>query len=238
MASLSDLKLSKKPLGDDIDLDKIPTERGTFNPPPQPGVYRFKLPAKIDNFDVFQTAKYGERVAVVFDADAPLVITQSKGKAHNGEDYTTRLNNVPRPRGKEGILVSDLDYLLKALGVALPPAKTRTNLDYVKAVVSIAGKEFSAEQEFSYRCDPRRAARFYADDGSLTTIDETRSAEDLAALGLEPLNGDDAGLQGGCGKRYYQSAVPKIEGQQPTEISCTVCGATIRAFGNLRAFKP
>jgi hypothetical protein len=229
--SLNDLKLAAKPLGDTApDFDQIPAERGAYVPPPQPGSYRFAFPAKIDNFDVITTEKYGERVVVIFDADTPLTIVQSKDKAHDGEAYRTRLNNVPRERGREKILVSDLDYLLKAKGVSLPAPKVRTNRDYLKGVVSLAGQQFGADQEFSYSCNPKRAARFRDADGTLVTEEDPSST----------LDGDDAGLKAGCGNRYYQSDIPKVDGVQPLEIDCTnpECGAVIRAFGNLRNFKP
>jgi hypothetical protein len=68
------------------------------------------------------------------------------------------------------------------------------------------------------------------DDGSLGPIEDPASS----------LEGDDAGLKAGCGARYYQNDVPKVEGQQPLEITCSnpECGAVVRAFGNLRNFKP
>jgi hypothetical protein len=226
--SLNDLKLSAKPLGDSApDFDSIPAERGSFTPPPQPGAYRFALPKAISNFDVIHTNDYGERINVIFDASTPLVIVQSPAKTHDGEAYQTRLSNVPRARGKEKILVSDLDYLLKALG---EPGKPKSNQAYAQAIIKHAGQEFGADQEFSYSCNPKRAARFRMDDGTLGTVEDPSS----------PLEGDDAGLKAGCGARYYQNDVPKVDGLQPLEITCSnpECGAVVRAFGNLRNFKP
>lgn len=226
MPSLNELKLSNKPLGDQTpSFDAIPAERGTFAPPPQPASYRFTLPKAIDNFEPVQTQDHGERINAIFDESGPLVIAQSPGKKHDGETFQTRLSNVPRKRGKEGVLVSDLDYLLKALGET---AKPKSNLAYAQALQKHAGKSFGADIEWSWRCNPRRAARFLAEDGTYVT------QEDPASV----LEGDDAGLQAGCGQGHYQNDVQKVEGEYPLNITCSNCGAQVRAFANLRNFKP
>lgn len=231
MASLQELNLSNKPLGDQTpSFDELPAERGSFTPPPQPGSFRFALPATINNFEPVTTKDYGERINVVFDASAPLVIKQSPGKAHDGETFETRLSNVPRKRGKEGILVSDLDYVIKALQEQhkQPLAKPKSNLQYAQALQKFAGSELGADIEWSWRCNPRRAARFLAEDGSLVTQEDPAST----------LEGDDAGLQAGCGTGHYQNDVQKVDGEYPLYITCSTCGAQVRAFANLRNFKP
>ena len=226
MPSLQDLKLSNKALGDDVSFDEIPAERGSFVPPPDPGSYRFALPKAITNFDTIVTEKYGERLNVIFDASAPLVIVQSPGKAFDGASFETRLSNVPRPRGKEKVLVSDADYLLKAKGVTQKPA---SNLAYAKAIQGLAEKDFGADVEWSWSCNPKRAARFLMDDGSQQRIEDVEST----------LDGDDTGFKAGCGARYYQNDVQKVEGKFPLSLTCTnpECGAQVRAFANLRNFK-
>lgn len=226
MASLQELKLANTKLGDEPSFDEIPAERGSFVPPPQPGSFRFALPKVINNFESITTEKYGERISVVFDAASPLVIVQSPASKYNGDSYETRLNNIPRPRGKEKVLVADTSYLLKALGVEKRPT---TNLETAKAIQSLAGKDFGADIEWSWGCGKRRAARFLnPEDGSLYTAEDAESV----------LDGDDAGLKAGCGKYTYQGDVQKVEGEYPLTISCPECSAQVRAFANLRNFKP
>lgn len=227
MPSLSDLKLSPKALKDDVpDFDALPAERGSFTPPPQPGSYRFKLPKVINNFDTIQTKDHGERITVIFDAESPLIIEQSPAGKYNGDTFETRLNNAPRARGKEKILVSDLDYLLRAKGVTKKPA---SNLAYAQEVQKLAEKSFGADIEWSWGCNDRRAARFLAEDGSSVKVEDPAST----------LDGEDAGFKAGCGARYYQGDVSKVEGEFPLTITCATpeCGAQVRAFANLRNFK-
>lgn len=239
MPGINELKLTAKPVGETPDFDTLQPERGGWTPPPQPGSYRFAFPKVVNNFDTVKTDDYGERVKVIFDAEFPLIIVQSpNGTDHTGETYQTTLTNVPRLRSKKDQLyVSDMDYLLKAKeevlkqkGTALPAPKQRTNLSYLKALASLAGEQFGADQEFSYSCNPRRAARWRLEDGSLGTQPDEAST----------LEGDDAGLKAGCGQRYYQNDIEKVDGQYPLEITCSnpECGAVVRAFGNLRRFTP
>src|SRR5947207_2213408 len=97
--SLNDL--STAPIKDDIDFDNLPEQMGVFPPPPQPGPYRFRL-SKLgpDNFDSLTDDKWGARVKVKFDQNAPLVIVQATDPAVIGDTFQTQLTNVPRKRGK------------------------------------------------------------------------------------------------------------------------------------------
>lgn len=223
MPGLNDLKPTK--LKDDVpSFDALPEERGSFTPPPQPGSYRFKLPAVINNFDVFDAGEFGERMVHKFEDEHPLLIVQSPGKKHDGEAFSTRLDNRPRPRGKEKVLVSDLDYLLRAKGVTKKPD---SNKAYGQALQALAGQEFGADVEWSWGCNKRRAARFVFDDGSVQRLEDPEST----------LDGDDAGFKAGCGKYTYQGDVQKVEGEYPLVIDCPECNARVRAFANLRNFK-
>jgi len=212
--SINDLKLGNDAL-EGADFDSIPEHIGmSFPDPPQPGKYRFKLPASLAAiWAVVESEKHGTRINGIFDSDNPLIIVQSPGSAHDGEEFAYRISNVPRERTKEKILVSDMDLLLRALGETKRPA---TNKAYAQALQKYAGKDFGATVEFSYRCNPERDA--YFDDGA----------------------GGQAKVEGrvGCGARYYQRDVAKVEGVQPVRITCSnpECGASIRAFPNLSGF--
>lgn len=225
--SLEALGLSKETL-EGADFGDIPEHLGeSFPDPPQPGVYRFKLPTAQQMaaiWDKIATDKYGERLVALFADDAALTIVQSPGSSHNGESYRWRLSNVPRPRTKEQILVSDWDLFLRGMKV---PGRPTTNLAYAKALLAFAGREFTATNEFSYRCSPDRD--IYVDDGQ----------------------GGTSQVEGrkGCGQRYYQRDVQKVLSDPadpnsarvyPVRITCgnPECGASIRAFPNLTGFKP
>jgi hypothetical protein len=224
--SLEALGLGKEQL-DGAEFDAIPENIGqSFPDPPQPGTYRFKLPpagvmkaiwAKVDS------QNHGERINAIFEDDSALTIVQSPGKEHDGEAFRWRCSNVPRERTKEKILVSDMDLLLRALGATIRP---KTNAAYAQALLKHAGQEFTAAIEFSWNCNPKKD--IYVDDG----------------------NGSTAVVEGkvGCGTRYYQRDVAKVASNPddpaspkgyPVRITCSNpdCGASVRAFPNLTAFK-
>lgn len=217
--SLNDLGLSNTSL-EGASFDDIPENIGIqFPDPPQPGKYRFKLPASLNAvWAVVDSEKFGQRINAVFDGDSTLTIVQSPDGAHNGEEFTYRISNVPRERTKEKILVSDMDLLLRALGET---ARPKTNKAYALALQKYAGHEFGATEEYSWNCNPKRAA--YWENGS---------------GGAEKVLLDDGSERTGCGQRYYQRDVPKVEGRYPVRLTCsnTECGASVRAFPNLGGF--
>jgi hypothetical protein len=212
--SINDLGLGNDAL-EGAEFDQIPENLGqSFPDPPQPGKYRFKIPGNIAaQFAVVETTKHGTRINLLFDQDAPLVIVQSPGKVADGEEFQYRLSNVPRERTKEHILVDDMGMLLRAMGVTKRPPN---NTAYAKAMIGMAGKEFGATLEYSYWCSDQREA--YFDDGQ----------------------GGQQRVEGrmGCGSRWYQRDVPKVDGVQPVRITCSnpECGASVRAFPNLTGF--
>lgn len=217
-ASLQSLGLGSEKLGD-TDLGDIPENLGQSYPDPiPPGVYRFGLPPNLAVAGPFwapvQSDTHGKRINVIFDDDAPLVIVQSPNKEHDGETFTCRVSNVPRERGKEKILVNDMQLLLRALGETKTPAN---NQGYAQALSKYAGQSFTGTIEWSWRC--RDDKPIYVDDGN----GGTAKVEDKM----------------GCGARYYQSSVDKVEGRYPMRITCAnpECGANLRAFPNLGGFK-
>ena len=216
--SLQDLGLANETLpGSDVSFDDMP-EFGGFTPPPQPGAYRFKLPTNLntiwDTIPAEKTRDMGPRVKAQFDQDAPLTIVASPGNTLNGDPYQTTITNVPRKRGKDQVLVSDMDLLLRALGTTKKPTSNR---EYITALQAHPGAEFGADIEWSWYCNPNRS--IYIDDG------QGGSAE-------------HPDKQGGCGKRYYQKDVAslKTEAGYPLRISCQ-CGAIVRGFSNATNFR-
>ena len=160
-----------------------------------------------------------------FSRNAPLLIVQSPTGAQNGEPFTTQLSNVPRARNKEKtVFASDWDYLNQALKEA---ARPKTNQEYGQRLIA-KGQEkarFFASVEWSWHCNPKSAAFFQQGDSLVETTDTT---------GAKVV---------GCDRRYYQArpggqgGVEKVNGVYPLRIQCE-CGASVRAFANLRNFRP
>jgi hypothetical protein len=121
------------------------------------------------------------------------------------------VSNVERPRGKDKIKVSDMAYLLRALGHD-KPLKNGANLDWAKALLQYAGKEFDATIEVQAFCNDKKD--IYAEDGQ---------------GGSQVVEGTK-----GCGARYYQRDLEglKENGVYPERFTCTgnngACGASLR----------
>jgi hypothetical protein len=213
---------SDAPVQDAVDFDNLPQQMGSFSEPPQPGAYRFQLPkltlANFEQMDDKDDANI-KRVRLKLDQNAPLLIVQSLGGKADGEPFQTQLNNKPRRRGRDADapMASDLDYLLQALGVKVRPTSPKA---WVETLIAQSEKTFGADIEWSWRCADDKV--IYADDG---------------AGGQQEVPG-----QMGCGSRYYQKSVDKVEGKYPYRIVCNGpgeqgCGASVRAYANLGRFR-
>lgn len=215
--SLDDLGLRDEALPEQ-DLTDLP-EFGGYTPPPQPGSYGFRLPPRdllrkaFDAFDTTIDGRAVQRIKVIFDDDAPLVITRSaQWPDRLNTPFTTRLSNAERKRGKkdgDGPVVSDLDYLQSALGFT---TRAKTNKETVERLISKAGEEFDADITYSWKCDDNRPMYYMDAQGARQQHPTSK----------------------GCGQKYYQKDVAKAaDGTTPLEITCSSCGALVRAFANL-----
>ncbi len=222
MPRLEDLKLVPDAVGADISYDQIPDQFSQHRAaaPPDPGIYRFQLPTDMSEiWDTFD-AQNGQRLSAIFDDAHPLLIIQAPDGKLNGHPFTTRINNAERARGKEKIDVSDMDYLLRALGVKTKPS---TNAAYANALQQYQGKTFQADVEWNWNCQPNRP--IYIDNGQGGSVEHPEK-------------------QPGCGARYYQGGAKGVQkgpdGKYPLRITCATegCHGIIRAFANLTAFKP
>lgn len=218
-------QLSTTPLADEVDFNNLPEQGGGFPDPPQPGTYRFQLPASLSlaQFEEIDSKDFGKRLKVSFNDQAPLTIVQSPLDQANGEPFQTTLTNVPMERGKKGsgTYASDVDYLLHATGYT--GARPNSNKAYADALIAQAHAKasFTGDLKWSWRCNPDRDA-YFADGtgGSAPVVD--------AATGQN---------HKGCGEKYKQDGVAKVEGRFPVRITCTKCGAVVRAFANLQRIR-
>lgn len=227
--SINELDLKAQPVGE-IDFANIPEEFTQAPPPPHPGTYRFKLPAKDRMtmlFDTFESKDANgnpgpQCVSVNFDADDPLVIVQGRERINEG--FTCKINNRPRNRAKKGepeMLLSDGTYFLRALDAeAAKKVRNYDNRAFIDAVVAQGGKEFVADIEWSTYCNNEKQIYVQTDDGGLApAVDEAQN----------PVLG--------CDTRYYQKDWPKdTDGRYKDRLTCK-CGASLRPFGSLRNFK-
>lgn len=229
MAKLSDLELKNDILDTPDQLDNLPEQFGTFQPPPQPGSFRVRFPQPgplSEAFEVMDT-KRGQRIYVNLRDDAALFIEQSPGGRYDKETMSTRISNAERKRGKsEDSLASDLDYLLQVTKYPGPRPKFGDNRAAADAFLATAGKSFGIDWEYQYSCNENKPIR----------VDDPQN-------GTLVLDGKDGRPeQKGCGKRYYQTNVDKIPNDKtgtmeyPQEITCE-CGAVLRAFGQIARFR-
>jgi hypothetical protein len=205
----------------DVDFDKMPTTIGSIIRPPQPGVYRFKLPTARAIFTAIKTmatTDWGQRIQVTFKDEAALTNLSLKN-----EPYNANLNNTPRYIGKADNkqAVSDLLMLLKALGVT---PEANNNAAHIKALLSAEGRSFKAEHTLSTTCNKNRD--IYKD------------------------NKVQAGIKG-CGQAYRVEGYTQRDGTEVWDIpkdenglvalrfGCATpeCGAELTSWGRLQGFR-
>lgn len=229
MAKLQELGLTNEGVGQALDYNEMPDQIGQYAETPQPGTYRFKFPARMDEiWEVFDHTKGnppGKRVRAKFDDAHPLLIVQSPGGHYDGEPFQTTITNAERQRGKRDDpnrpWISDMDYFNRdVFGL---PGKPQGNAGYANEFMKHASEEFTADLTWSWSCNPER--NIFADNGQ---------------GGLQEMD------QKGCGTRYYEKDVDKVPSDPgdpnspkvyPRRITCGNCGANLRSFPGLSNFR-
>lgn len=239
MARLQELGLTQERVGTE-DFDKMPKQRtsGDFTPLP-PGPYRFRLPKLTVDMDVWdqRQTERGARLVVKMTDTAALLVVQSPGGAHDGETYNWTVSNQEFNRARRGEpeqMASDLDFLFRdAFKIAKRP---QNNPGYAQQLMALAGKEFTADVEWSWYCNDEKNIRVPDGQGGYTEIE-----------------------QKGCGTKFFQGGKNGVQ-KAPADPSQPVgpnnplvwperigpcpgkdgvpCGASIRAFPNLRNLRP
>jgi hypothetical protein len=228
MAKLSELEAQIQP-GEKIDIpDEVPEERGSFQRRPTPGEpYVFQLPQEFD-WNQFKVkgnrAKEVQRISASFFKDSQLTIVSAPDPAFVGAIVKTSISTLERKRGKDGPEVSDMYYLLTALGEK--PSVKWTLLDWAKALERHAGGQFQSAIEWQCRCRSD-VARFVQNE-------EGRAVED-----------PEKTL--GCGRRLYQRDIQQEQVIDPESgeayfrwpytITCPDCGASLRPDIQLVRFR-
>lgn len=242
----AELNLKAEVIEGPKNMEELPDEYTPGPPPPYPGSYRFKLPSNLsalwDTFDtkITEGGPEVQRVSLIFDKEDPLVIEAAPPSEKDlvGTPFTVRVNNRERNRAKKSdppLFVSDLTYLLRALGEKTTP---KTNQEFITATLKYAGRSFGADVEWSTNCNEEK--QIYIEvpktdaQGNQLVDPATGAAMTELAPGVDPATQQPVK---GCGKRYYMNNWPKGgDGRYLPRMRCE-CGASLRPFGQLRNFR-
>jgi hypothetical protein len=200
------------------DFDNMPTGMSKILPPPQPGIYTFTMPSAEVLYNAFETiddAQQGQRLQVVLEDEAALIIKQT------GQPYHAKLNNRVRTMNyKDGpVKVNDMGMLLKALGIT---PEQNNNPGYAKAMLETGSKDFRGQHALSTNCSEKRDR--YVDGKQQKG--KKGCGQKYAHEGYVPRDGGKAVLN-----------IPKdSDGLYKLQFDC-VCGAGLRSWGRLKGFK-
>lgn len=199
----------------------MPQGLGIRVTPPQPGVYRFRLPEHpaIENvFDTIETED-SQILVAVFSDDASLYNVTLR-QPYNAR-VTNRFREInllnPETGEKEPTLISDFGMLLKA--VSATPDKV-SNKYLAAALASAGGREFIAEHTLTANCNPKREI--------------WQSGEQVKGkYGC----GKNYGVEAWKGKKSEQFAIPlDSDGKVALRFTCN-CGAELRCWSKLQGFR-
>lgn len=222
MSDINALELHEEDAPEVDVTGELPSQFGSFSRPPQPGTYTFKLPAKevlAKAFDVEDRNDNGSIIRVVkVDFSGP-----AKLQVLGGGTFETRLSTYGVPRGKDKIKVSDITYLLQALGHDKP---VKGHKGQALALVEHGGEYFDADVNWFAGCKEDKDIYVQTEEG-------TKKQEGKK----------------GCGAQYAPEtyttknnvtvmSIPKDEhGEFADRFECR-CGASVRVFASLRNFQP
>jgi hypothetical protein len=235
--SINDLQFRDEVEDGQVPSDGKLPEISSYVPNLPPAKYVVKIPENIAQLITLKDHQEEEggpvkqRVILKFDKNNPVVIM---GGEHNEHPLTGYVSNIPRPRGKEKIPVSDMAYyLVDACGLQVNP---RTPKEWVDAVARTGGLLVPIEVGLQARCDVERDV--YVDEIVSDPLDPSKSSVTSKEV---------PGLKG-CGKRYYtrdfykggayQDRIPCTGQRKMTDPATgqeiTVgCGASIRGFNQI-----
>ena len=224
MAKLNELNLSKDVIQHDVsNLAELPAQMGMRPPMLQPGSYVFQLPSTTVLQGAFDMDKNNNLVLVLRD-DAALTVVQAppENQGNVGRPHGNRISAAPRKRGKKddpsAKAVSDMDYLLAALGEQALP---KTQRQYGEVILKHGGAWFGADIELSWNCNDQRPVRVEGEGGQLVEQNGEGGTERIL----------------GCGARFYEKDMTKDEnGKYISKVTCN-CGATLFANENLVRFR-
>lgn len=229
MAKFEDLAFKEAAHEAATGVGEMPEERGGSKPNLAQARYIFVLPANVAELvTVRENVDLGDRV--VYDFSSEGLAAYNGARDYVGQ-WFGRISGVPRNKAKTGEpkrLVSEVTYLLGAFGAVAKPITLKplgvtewVMADSQKAlhelVVAHAGQQFSANNEWSAYCNPKKTR--YINDGA------GGSAEDPSG-------------QKGCGNSVYSRDIPRDAAGVAQDRFYCKCGAALLAFQNLANFGP
>lgn len=218
MANLQELGLTDE---DEIpvDFEKLPQQYGLGLEPPQPGTYKFTLPADLANVFEALPMPNGPRIKAVLREASTLTLHKTDGTT---QPFPCEISNAERDYGDSG-KSSDMAYVLAAVG-SVP--KDGKNSSYGEAFKAAAGKSFIADVTLDASCNPKKG--IYR-DGALDD-NQKGCGQRFDMEGYTPKRGPNKG------KPVF--AIPRDDsGKYATRFLCS-CGAELRAWPRLRNFRP
>jgi hypothetical protein len=211
LANINELGLIDEPV--EVDPTDLPDPVGGVRNLPQPGTYRFRLPATVsESYSTVQTVERGQRILADFSGEHSLIMVPS------GQPFSARISNVER-KIKDKLTSDMASLLVQAFGWKDPLPNSKA---YIHALNEQAGKEFIADVEWQSNCSPKREI-----------FKDSKVQKGVMGCGARFAMRSYPRKDGG---EVYQ--IPKAAGGAwVDEFSCPKCGAIVRAFGQLARFQ-
>lgn len=206
------------------DMNEAPGQIGNFYPAPRPGTYLFRMPPTsalgAEVFEQYYDKNTKPRLRVKFQDSAKLSIV-SLGE----QPFTQNISGTPVPRGKQKILVSDLNYLLAALGHSeIPPAPKKQ----AELIQKSGGSQFKGDISWKAFCNPKKDIYVYNEQ-----LGQNEKQENVKGCGQEFAQ-DEFSRQDGT----KVLGIPReADGSLSESFQCS-CSASLRVFPQLRNFQP
>lgn len=217
MPTLEDLGLVVDPdEAEFVDAATLPRQRTVRTPLVQPGRYTFQLPQRVDDvFEPMAIAEGDPEVYCQFAEDRALLVKPGNIPFR----WRTNTQGLMRGRQEDAVRVSDISFLLSALGEKEVP---ETGLMLAKMLAGHEGERFRADVDWSGWCSDRRDI---FKDGAVQ--EGTKGCGTNFAL---------AGYNKRDGSRVFE--IPRDEqGRRREAFPCPSCGARINANTRLQNIK-
>jgi len=231
--SINDIQFRDE-VEEQVPADGQLPEIGVYTPPlPPQKEYMVRVPANIQQLldvrDVTDKENVTrQRVFLKFDKNNPLVVV---GGEHDGHPLMGSFSNIPRPRGRDKVSVSDMAYfLVDGCHLQVNP---KTPKDWYDACLRAANMVVKIVSGRTGQCRPDQ--NIYIEN---RIVDPESGQEAVSYQEVPDMKG--------CGKRYYSSSFRVQDGTYVERVTCTgkrkftdpvsgqivelACGASIRGF--------
>ena len=207
-SSINDIQFRDE-VEEQVPADGQLPEIGQYTPPLPPNKeYMVRVPANIQHLldvrDVVEkeTNVTKQRVFLKFDKNNPLVVT---GGEYDGHPLTGSFSNIPRPRGRDKVPVSDMAYfLIDGCHFQVNP---KTPKDWYDACLRAGNLMVKIISGRTGQCRPDQ--NIYIEN---RIVDPESGQQSVSWQEVPDMKG--------CGKRYYTSAFRLTDGTYAERLSC------------------